>query len=484
MISVSGSPKQPLPIASLPSQGSYGDMVIVPKIPTVALNAVYNLLPANGRAYISGSGSVSQTGRKFKCSTGTGLNAYGTLQSFRALNHRNGAGVTIRCAGYFPDSVAATWTGIGAFSIGDEVSFGRNGTTFGVWHRYGGLPEVRTFTVTVAAAGAETATVTINDTEYSIPLTAGTTAHNAYEIATYLAANATGYEALQNGSTITVSAKSDGAKSGTWSLSSTGAATATVTQLTAGVAKTSDHYPQASWSGSVFSTFDPSLGNNYQIKYNNGYGVIKYYVQNPSGDWDLVHEVSFPSTGTDENFGNPSLHVGAYAASVGSTTDCSVYCGFVAASVNVQNEKTRNPRGFDYTKSISTTETNLLTLRCRRNYNGMTNQSEIEPLVLTLANDGTKSAIFYLRTNPTVGGEPDFANAGTNLISEVDVAGTTVTGGTLIAPFTVAKGQSITVDLTAFEIAVPPTLRLTVSAKMASGAAADLTAALAWYENI
>lgn len=59
-----------------------------------------------------------------------------------------------------------------------------------------------------------------------------------------------------------------------------------------------------------------------------------------------------------------------------------------------------------------------------------------------------------------------------------------VTGGVLLASFTVAKGQSIEVNLKEIEIRVPPTLRFVISGRMASGSASDLTAALTWLEDI
>lgn len=62
-----------------------------------------------------------------------------------------------------------------------------------------------------------------------------------------------------------------------------------------------------------------------------------------------------------------------------------------------------------------------------------------------------------------------------------------VTSGTALADlgtFVVAKGQSANIDLTTFLIRVPPSLRLVVSGRMASGSAADLTASITWYEDI
>ena len=453
-------------------------------IENVALSAVYDLIPANGRTFTSSGGSVAATNREFVCSTGTTVFGYGTLQSFRAIQYRPGSQASIRFAARFPDSVASSWVGVGAFTIGDECSFGYNGTAFGVWHRYGGKPDVHVIQITTPAAGNETVTLTLNGVAYSIPVTTGTVQFNADQIAEWLTANVTAWYASQNDDTVEISATSDGAKAGTYSLSSTGATAATITQTTAGVTKTSEHVPQADWNGSTPPSFDPTLGNNYQIKYANGYGPILYYVMNSAGSYTLVHSVQWPSASDVPNFLNPSMHIGAYAASIGSTTDISVYCGQIAAWIDDARDRTRNPRAESNTKGIATTLTNLLTIRNRRNYNGLTNQSEIAPLSITIANDGAKSAVFEVRSNATIGGVTNFQDIGTNLISEKDTAGTTVTGGTLLGSYAVAKGQSQVLDISNLGIRVPPTLRLTVCAKMASGSAADLSTAIVWYEDI
>ena len=181
---------------------------------------------------------------------------------------------------------------------------------------------------------------------------------------------------------------------------------------------------------------------------------------------------------------HPGLHVGAYAVSVGATTDVTVGVNWVVGSLGSTPRFTRNPRSFSNTKSVGTTLTNILTIRNRRVYNGCTNQTEIKPLYLTLANDGTKSAVFEIRGNGTVAGTPNFQPIGNNLISMSDVAGTTVTGGRILPSYTVAKGQSINVDLSALNIVIPPTLEFVISGKMASGSAADLTATFTWIEDL
>jgi len=111
---------------------------------------------------------------------------------------------------------------------------------------------------------------------------------------------------------------------------------------------------------------------------------------------------------------------------------------------------------------------------------------EIEPRYITLANAGNRQATFRLLGNTTLGGTYNYTYENEdNLISEVDTSGTTVTGGTELASFVVAAGESASINLAPFRIRIPPSLALTVSAvQNAGGSAGNLTAALTWYEDV
>jgi len=463
---------------------AFGDVSVSQNTPIIRGSFAYGFLPTNFRAFTGGNGTSAVSGYVYKVESGTISLGYGTIQSFRSINYKEGDGALIRISARFPNPVALTWSGVGGITIGDEVSFGYNGTTFGIWHRYLGNAEVQTLTVSAGASGAGNATVTIDNTVYTVPLTAGSAAQTANEIAAYLTTNATAWTATQNGSTVVIHSLSDGNKTGTFSYSSA-VSTASWAETTAGVTKSYDFVAQADWNGELFDGFDPSKGNTYQISYQNGFGDICFYIEDPdTSRLLLVHIIKWNNAKATPNMANPSLRVGAYAYSVGATTSTSVEASYFMGALEGVESYTRNPRSYANTKSIGTTATNIFSIRNRTVYNGRINQAEIEPVFVTFANDGSKSAIFELRGNATIAGFTNFANVGTNLISEVDVAGTTVTGGTLFASFTVAKGQSITVDLKDFNIRLPPTVTISVIGYMASGAAADLSASLAWYEDV
>ena len=255
-------------------------------------------------------------------------------------------------------------------------------------------------------------------------------------------------------------------------------------RTTTGVTKSSTHIAQDDWNGDSTPDFVPTMGNNYEISYSNGFGMIFFRVEDVrKSRYVTVHTIKYPSTSTSANLENPSLHVGAYATSIGATTAIDVYATYLSGYVTSGDERVRNPRSFSNTKTIGTTETNVLTIRSKRMYNGLANQGEIAPIILTVANDGTKSAVFRIRGNPTIGGTTNFQDIGTNLMSESETAGTTATGGLLLGQFTVAKGQSLAVNLDDIRIRMPPTLRLSITGVMTSGSA-DLTAAITYYEDV
>ena len=118
---------------------AFGEQESVPSNAFIEGSATYGLIPANFREFDATGGTTGVENRMFKVSSGTSVGGYGAIQSFRSIPHRVGKGVTGRFSGYFPSNVASSWQGIGFISIGEEMSFGYNGTSFGVWHRYGGL---------------------------------------------------------------------------------------------------------------------------------------------------------------------------------------------------------------------------------------------------------------------------------------------------------------------------------------------------------
>lgn len=464
---------------------AFGEVSIAGLTAYIQASGVYGFIPANFREYTDGSaggGTTGVTNRMFTVTNGTNVGSYGTIQSFRSLNYKPGQGALARFTAVFPSNTANHWSGVGLVNLTDELSFGYDGTTFGIWYRKDGVAEVRTITVT--GTGLGNLTLTLNSVAYTIALSNSTTATNAFEIATWLNANQSVWYADQIGSTVIISAQSDGAKSGTYTFSHA-SATGSIAQNTAGVTKTSTHIPQADWNKNTFPTLDPTKGNVYQIRYQYlGFGDMFFYIENKeTGQFELVHIIKNPNTYTTPTLRQPALRFGIYSASVGTTTDVTVQCASVACFVEGDYFRTRNPRSLKHTQSVSTTLTNVLTIRNRRTYNYLYNQVEVSPVHLNIASESSKIVEIELRANPTVSAY-NFASAGTNLVTDYDTTSTTVSGGTLLAAFTLGAGGTLSVNLNEYEISLPPSLSLSIAAKVNSGASSNVTATLTYYEDL
>ena len=473
----------------LPSRSAFGEALTAALSPFIQASANYNLVPANFREFSATGGSTGASGGMFFAQTGTSVGGYGAIQSFRSLNYKAGQGATARFTALFTTGVANSWQGVGLISVGDELSFGYNGTAFGIWHRYDGLPEIRTVTVTGAASGSENLTLTLNGTGFTIPLTNGPTEHNAWEIADWINGDATAgalWHADNVDSTVIITALSDGAKSGTYSFVSS-TATGTIAQTTAGVTKTSTHIPQTTWNLNTFDDLDPTKGNVFEISYQYlGFGAITFSIEDPeTGAFIAAHRIQYPNANTTPSLGNPSLRLGLYAVSLGSTTDLTVKSASMAGYIQGIAAKTRNPRAVDHTQSLgNSAETTLIALRCRKTYNGKFNQVEIEPELLTIANEGSKNVKIKVRASTDPGVELQYTAAGTNLVSDVATDSQTFSSGRVLASTVVAGGDNISIDLMKLQIRMPPTLHLIVTGFKSSGSSADVTASLTYYEDL
>jgi hypothetical protein len=198
----------------------------------------------------------------------------------------------------------------------------------------------------------------------------------------------------------------------------------------------------------------------------------------------MVHQLHIANEGTTPSLQNPSLRYGIYAVSLGSTTDLKIQSASVGLFVQGQTFNTRNPRAVKNTQSVSTSFTNVLTLRNRRTYNSFYNQIEIEPLNLNISSESSQNVEVELRANPTFSGETNFTTAGTNLVGDIDTTSNTTSGGRLLAAFTIGSKGSVNVNLKDLEIRIPPSLKISVTARVTGGASSNVTATLTYYEDL
>lgn len=395
----------------------------------------------------SNSGSVTSTGNKLVCATGTTQYSFASLQSRRRLRYRPGQGVVGRFAGFFSTPVASSIVVAGYGTAESGLFFGYNGTSFGILQSTGGVREIHTLTVTTASTATNGYVVTLPNTA-TVNVTAtnnSSTTKTAYEIAQ---GTFPGWKAQQRGATVIFLADSAAPSGGSFSLAQTGAATpAAGTDATtlAGVAPTNTWIPQSSWNGDVMDgsgsdsnpsggSLDPTKGNVYQIGIQYlGFGSISFQIEsvptngnNP--EFVTVHTIRFPNTSTSVSMSQPSFPFTMAAYSSGSTTNVSVNIGSFAGFVEGEIENL-GPRASYYNNSGVTSSTGayvpLFTVRNDYVFASRANQCVSHIISCHgAAKSNTGLTTYYLIRNATLTGTPNFTQFSTQSSTYWDTAAT------------------------------------------------------------
>ncbi len=484
----------------------FGELRNAELTPVVQIDATYGLLD-NVETFTGGTGSADSDTENFRVQTGAGVGGYGVIRSLRALRYRPGQGSVFRFTALFDgaNKVANSLQAAGAFNATNGFFVGFDGANdFGVMHRTGGRHEVRTFTIAVAASGAETLNLELNTVTYNIPVTAGSIPHNAYEVATWLNANQSVWEAFQNGNTVVLFGLNPGPLAGAYTVGSTGTIAGSIAQDNAGVANTETWTYQGSFtddqldgSGPSGMTIDPDNGNVYEIDMRYlGYGEVVMKVENPTtGSFFAFHRFQFSNTRTSPTLANPTLKVGWIAESLGSTTNLTVRGASGMAGTDGVQHPFRRPRSFSFLRgSVGATITSVFAIRVRSEFRGLVQLSEVLPKIAFVSPEGNKACTVKFLLNPTfdaAASEPNWQYVGQNLsIVETDTVGTTFTdtGGEL-ASFIVAGGANDSlnfVDLA--EASINPIHLgrgdvLAIAAQITGGAGNHVTASMTWLED-
>jgi hypothetical protein len=157
-----------------------------------------------------------------------------------------------------------------------------------------------------------------------------------------------------------------------------------------------------------------------------------------------------------------------------------------------------NPKeAADNSKSGITTETCIINILNCTSYNGVTNHGMIRlhTVGLALGNTSNNNNIFLrIKINGTIGGTPSYTpQAGTtanngltitsgNSIASYDVAGTTISGGTMVVSIPVGTSGNQVIDITSLNILLAPgdIASFTVTATVSSQVGVSVN----WSEDI
>ena len=256
--------------------------------------------------------------------------------------------------------------------------------------------------------------------------------------------------------------------------------------------------PQASWNGDKMDgtggasnptgqNLDPTKGNVYQINFQwLGFGLIEFAIEDANtGRFVPVHQVRYANANTVPSLLNPSFPILWSVENTTNNTNMTLKGASCVAEIEGQIKYLGPTNAIGNSKTgVTTTLTNIVTIRNKSTYQTLTNRTPINILKYNISVDGNKPAEFQLIKNTTLGGSPSYTDISTNTsVVDYDTAGTTISGGQVVDFSTLASAGSLDSSGTSTtDIVLLPGETLTLAVR-ASATTTDATAAIRWVED-
>ena len=252
--------------------------------------------------------------------------------------------------------------------------------------------------------------------------------------------------------------------------------------------------PQNSWNQDVCNGTGPSgivldttKGNVYKIQFQwLGFGRINFYIENQAnGNFVLVHQIQYANANTIPSISNPSLQIMSQVQNTTNATNITMQNGSLAAFIEGVASPIDERNNISASKSISTTNKNILTIKNNTSFQSKTNQVTIYPDMISLFNspEGSGDALFVAYLNPTVGGTPSFTHIDVNSsVVSYDSAGTTISGGTQLFSFFLANGTDYSFNMYDYNVQLTPGDTLVFACQSTSGSI-TVHASISWIER-
>jgi hypothetical protein len=476
---------------------AFGEIQIAELTPIVQLQSSYNI---NTRVLETrdNNGTSSFANSMFQVSTGASANQSSMLLSRRAVKYNAGQGGLVRFTALFTTGVANSSQYIGAGSSAEGFFFGYDGATFGVLRRSGGLPEVRTLTVTTKSTTAENITITLDgDADATVTVTdasATDVTTTANEIASHDYSDlGQGWTAHAMGANVIFESYNAASQTGTYSVAGT-SVVGSFAQSVVGVAPTDTHVAQADWNadkmdgtGPSKMTLDHTKGNVYHIQYQwLGFGQIQHFIEDDiDGDLHLVHTVLYANNNTVPSLNNPTLRLCLSVVNTSNTSDIVLKSSSMVGGIQGKDAEGGlfNATTLE-TTSIGTTETPVLSIHNHTIYQSVVNKVEarLDYLgVSFVASSAKKPALVRVTLNPTLTAASFAAiNANTSVMRK-DTSATAMSGGTVIFAQSMTESAALNLDFAGRNIKIEPGDTLTISLEASNGTI-DPDVSLGWKE--
>lgn len=460
---------------------AYGELTVANKDPEIQVSSQYDTSDLVREVEVSG-GTTGIADGEFFANSGTDAAGIAAIFTDDQIIAKPGQGSEIVQTARFEPGLVDSRQTVGPATASDAMQFGFENAVFGLFYLHSGRVQIEELTITTPAAGNEATTITINGTGFTVNITAGTVQHNAAEIADSLNAQEPLYNFTQNDDQVVARSVFAAPESGAFSFSSPGAAVAAWSQVSDGVAATRVFIAQADWNKDKFNILNPMNINTYKWVHN---GDIEYYIlDGPTNEFILVHRIAHMNASTAPMFSTASFRLSWVSSNQGNTTARTIR-GTMAAAFNqgLRQQIVGTESAFNTVVSVGTTQTNILTIRCREVFGSKVNLGRILPVGITAATDSTKGGIVQVIKNATFADELNFQYQNKDgSIAEIDTTETEVLSGEVLSSFAIFT--SISLGASIFKNTLLPGDTITLAMNVTATPDSDMTASAIWEEDL
>lgn len=222
--------------------------------------------------------------------------------------------------------------------------------------------------------------------------------------------------------------------------------------------------PQTSWNvdtmdgtGPSGMVLDTTLGNVYKIQYQRlEFGNINFYIELPNtGQFFLVNQIQYTNNNTVPSVTNPGMQLMAQVVSTGG--DIYMEVSSMALYIEGQPDYKLGVRNsISANNSFTSTNSSFLILR-NEPFLAVDNKQMVFPdeLSLMVTSDSIYDAVFSLYVNVDLDGVPSFTPI-PNSCTSYSTDSFPINSGTLLGTFVLALGSEAAINISDYQILIPP----------------------------
>lgn len=475
---------------------AFGELVVVTPKPFAALRFDNGILSQKAMVELSGSGSITTSAGLAVVSSGATAGSVARVCSTEIVRYTPGQGIEARFSFLFSAGVAGTTQAVGLGDCENAVAIGMNGTTLAMLRRSGGQREIRELTVSGAATGAGSITITLDGgAGVTVPISG---AMSIGEVAREIAdadysGESGGWTTAYGGGSVSFRAVDTDTRSGayTFGAGATGAA-ASFAQTAAAVQATDTWVDAVDFSSDsadgtgALPAIDVTKGQVGKASFQwLGFGMLEIRIENPAtGEFSPVHSVEYANANTVPSVSQPNMPIMVEVDNGATAADVTARSASIAVFV-LGDIVSNGPRyGHEATATIGTTETPILALRLSEtDLTGDTARVRAFVDEISLGTESGKITTFRGLLNPTLVGAPTWTAVAAESLMSTSEDATSITGGTLVFVDVLGGIDGHEHRPAGGHVVMSPGDILVITGKVSSGVASAMLVTPVWTED-